>query len=903
MIGHSDLVTAVKFFPRASHLDQVIVSGAVDKSIRLWKLSKASVELVAVPEAHASTVTCLAVCPGTDVLVTGSASAIFKVWRVEWAEESAQVLNLQTVHLEPRLFPLTLALHRLPGSDDDLILAVAGTKNTVQVYVAGKHGDFVHQATLVGHEGWVNFVAISKQANRNSDGLLLASASQDKYIRLWRITRHEVKQEDELSIEAYEESLSNRRHELRGCKSNYLLTFEALLLGHEDWIHTVSWCLDNDHLRLLSASADNSIAIWEPERNSGIWLPTTRLGEISAQKGSTTATGSTGGFWIGLWSGNGESIVSLGRTGSWRIWNWNPSQDRWVQGVGISGHTKTIPDIAWAKGGAYIISVSTDQTARLHAPWNTGLRPSWHEMARPQIHGYDLSCIDSLAQSYFVSGADEKLLRVFEESRGTAQLLGRLCGIKEPVGKTLPLTARIPALGLSNKAIDAEDLETVADEGFGTQSLAPRASSNDGDGTAQSPPTEDDLARRTLWPEQEKLYGHGYEISAVAASYGGSIVATACKASSLEHAVIRIYSTDDWREVKPSLKAHSLTVTGLAFSKDDRYLLSVGRDRQWALFARSIDGTLSYSVAHADSKGHTRMILDACWAPLEAGYTFATAGRDKVVKIWCLRSQGAENVATLATPSSATSVDIAPRLVDDELLLAVGTESSEVEIYAIGMIRWDARMRSEGKDMWVYWCWTITVTVTNWRARSWASRAITRVRWRPQLGSGSLELAIASEDSSLRLVSISGNIKWAGNAGKESRCDLPVRRRSTQLNKEAIHKLYLSWWSGESLWTIVVIFIFVDFPVVRGFTPRAGKAAHGATAVRGAAGWPMRDPLKRHVQPPNLSFLALRFTTLNLTRIIILYANEANRQLDRSVLKEIFLSLLQQPRSTVQKHL
>lgn len=699
MKGHSDLVTAVKFFPVASHLDQVIVSGSVDKSVRVWKLSKARVDTVAVLEGHASTITCLAVCPNTNILTTGCVGATIKVWRVDWGEDSAQVLNLQTVQLEPRFFPLTLALHRLPGSDDDLMLAVAGTKNIVQVYVSGNGGDFVHQATLVGHEGWVNCVAISKQASLSCDGLLLASASQDKYIRLWRVTRNEVKQGNELSLKAYEESLSNRRHELRGFKSQYLLTFEALLLGHEDWIHTVSWYLDDHHLRLLSASADNSIAIWEPEPDSGIWLPTTRLGEISAQKGSTTATGSTGGFWIGLWSGNGESIVSLGRTGSWRMWGFNSKQGRWVQGIGISGHTKSIPDIAWAKSGAYIISVGADQTARLHAPWTTGLRPSWHEMARPQIHGYDLSCIDSLAQRYFVSGADEKLLRVFEESWATAQLLGCLCGISAPVGKSLPLTARIPALGLSNKSIDAGDFEAVANESLGTQKLPSRRSSNEDEGTVQSPPTEDDLGRRTLWPEQEKLYGHGFEISSVAASHDGSIVATACKASSLEHAAIRLYSTADWREVKPSLRAHSLTVTGLAFSKDDRYLLSVGRDRQWTLFTRSINGTLSHCLAHADPKGHARMILDACWAPLEAGYVFATAGRDKLVKIWCLRSQHVENVATLATPLSATSVNMAPRLVDGSLLLAVGTESGEVEIYAIDITRWDAHVGSESKDM------------------------------------------------------------------------------------------------------------------------------------------------------------------------------------------------------------
>src|SRR5712664_2673724 len=90
-----------------------------------------------------------------------------------------------------------------------------------------------------------------------------------------------------------------------------------------------------------------------------------------------------------------------------------------------------------------------------------------------------------------------------------------------------------------------------------------------------------------LWPEHEKLYGHGYEISAVAANHDRSLVATACKASSIDHAVVRLYDATDWHEIKPSLTAHSLTIASRCFSADDRYLLSVGRDRQWAVFQRS----------------------------------------------------------------------------------------------------------------------------------------------------------------------------------------------------------------------------------------------------------------------------------------------------------------------------
>jgi elongator complex protein 2 len=52
---------------------------------------------------------------------------------------------------------------------------------------------------------------------------------------------------------------------------------------------------------------------------------------------------------------------------------------------------------------------------------------SWHEVSRPQVHGYDLLGVVSLDPLRFVSVADEKVARVFGAPRNfvkTIQGLG-----------------------------------------------------------------------------------------------------------------------------------------------------------------------------------------------------------------------------------------------------------------------------------------------------------------------------------------------------------------------------------------------------------------------------------------------------------------------------------------------
>lgn len=694
--GHTDKVNAVKFYPSSDGQWSIILSGSVDQTVRVWRslaTSCVGFEEIETLKSHASSINCLEAASGTCLFASGSADATVKIWKPYFSSGNKHCELVQTIQTNPKFFPLALALTEL-GTSGDLMLAVAGTRGFVQIQVAERGGEFSLQATLTGHEGWVRSLAVVKKKCKQNDDVLLASASQDKHIRIWRIREGRklpnlvnFKQD---ALDSFEITLSNKTHWLKASGLNYALTFEALLLGHEDWIYTVSWQIDGKCLRLLSASADNSLAFWEPEASSGVWVCTTRLGEVSAQKGSTTATGSTGGFWIGLWSCSGDNVVSLGRTGSWRLWTYHKDLDRWVQGIGIGGHTKSVTDIAWAKDGTYLLSTGSDQTTRLHAEWKRRSKRSWHELARPQIHGYDLNCLDSVGQSQFISGADEKLLRVFDEPRATADLLYSLCGVREAVRQDMPDAADIPVLGLSNKIIEQAESQLCNDGDVDKREPSGSVKTISGSpNDTDRPPLEGHLARHTLWPEREKLYGHGYEISAVASSHDGTIVVTACKASSIDHATIRLYTTKDWREVKPSLTVHSLTVTCLRFSMDDHYLLSVGRDRQWVVFKREDLWPEIYKVKQKNLKGHLRMILSASWAPPEAGLVFATAGRDKAVKIWSMTPEGTECVKILTASSPITAIDIFPKCVNNAIIIAVGTENADVSLYFLELLTFD----------------------------------------------------------------------------------------------------------------------------------------------------------------------------------------------------------------------
>ena len=269
----------------------------------------------------------------------------------------------------------------------------------------------------------------------------------------------------------------------------------------------------------------------------------------------------------------------------------------------------------------------------------------------PPLRVYTVGLVDDNSEA---SKVGSTAIRGWLEQRGAAP--GGECALDYQMSDalaTLPAGASVPALGLSNRAESGQSQET------------PRGI-----------PVTAELQGLLLWPEQEKLYGHGYEVLSVAANAQTRLVASSCKASAPEHAVVRLYDgADRWRPLEPPLGGHTLSITRVAFSQDGAYVLTASRDRSWRVFARSGSG---YEPLTGE-RAHARIVWDATWR-MDGARMFATVSRDKTAKIWQLEASSERPhtlVQTLPLADAATAVAFG---VHGEL--AVGLESGAVIIYA-----------------------------------------------------------------------------------------------------------------------------------------------------------------------------------------------------------------------------
>ena len=650
--------------------------------------------------------------------------------------------------------------------------------------------DPICHGSLLGHQDWItcfSWLSNFSSNNEEREEFLLASSGHDAKIRLWKFSTRTIEEQekedivmteentyddddlttiegedevDEAIIDDLEEEEGEARLMIYHSGSSTAVSLEALLLGHEEPVTSLVWRKRKnikDKPCLLSSSMDRTILLWMDDED--VWAPVSRVGSAGGILGGSIGA-SLMGFVDARFSPNCNRIVGHGYGGSIHLWTQeelaqigametdNEKQEeeeedellnaRWEADPCITGHFRSVEDMAWDPQGEYLLTISTDQTTRLWAEVMVGSSECrWVEVGRPQVHGYDMTSIacvggidatssdGGVPRHRFISGADEKVLRVFDAPVSTLRLLRSLNQSRmasdsennstpnEDSASWRVERAFLPSLGLSNKATADQEQESSKFSGpKNDDEFAESLDTLERKHVDFTLPSERDLGVTTPWPETRKLFGHESELvclDAFRAPLGSdepSLVASSCKArNDVASAAIRLWNAKEGKCVGILKGGHRSTVSTMSFSRDGKYLASSGKDRRICIWKKaqgdltsSEEGAGGYELAAAADSAHKRIIWSVHFCP-SMPHILASGSRDGFVRVWKVCDTDGGDAPQLKEllkfePSTkggkksepVTAVAFAEGLPDDYIqygILGIGTESGRIEVWAV----------------------------------------------------------------------------------------------------------------------------------------------------------------------------------------------------------------------------
>ncbi len=498
--------------------------------------------------------------------------------------------------------------------------------------------------TLTGHEGEVWVTAYSK------DGKLLASASQDKTVRIWdpangRLIRTLTTTNPNGAV-----AFDREGGRLASAGADRAVTLWDVATGqvirrfegHSAAIHGIA--VSPDSRTLASSSADGDIRIWDLETGRTLHIikdhPLKYLAAIS-------------------FSPDGKSLAASGvETANPRLWD-----------VGSGKLVRILKDDqgtpcflpVFAPDGKTIATSSVNGSIKLWDSSNGALlRTIYDAHNREMIRGLEyspdgknLACTRQSGQALELwDVASGSLVRIF---RGHRRSL--LSVAYSPDGRHISTSSNDATIRIWNRDQDQElrslvEPDTVLDLVFAPDSALLVSANRD-----QSVRLWDHAGQRLV----RVLEGHTGKARSVVVSPNGRMIASAA-----DDQTVRLWEISTGKQLF-ILRGHTAAVEALAFRRDGQVLASGSDDHSIRLWNPSTGETIKALEGHP---GSVRFL-----AFTGGDQSLVSGGGDGFVMTWDVES-GRRQQAFLAEADSLVGIDLSP----DGRLLATSSEDRIIRI-------------------------------------------------------------------------------------------------------------------------------------------------------------------------------------------------------------------------------